>query len=76
MAVEVYGYSFKGNNSAIFILASFSVRVNSERKEFAPLGANCFLSERPYFVRLSLSREISRKSLKLSPFIKMAMHLK
>ena len=43
LQLKVIGYTFKGSTSAIFILAFFSLRINSYRKEFAPVRANSLL---------------------------------
>ena len=53
-------------------LPPFSIGVSSQRKEFAPLGANSFLKRRPHFGKVLLPREANRKSQKLFPFVKMA----
>ena len=44
-ALKVNRYTFRGSNYDIFNfpLSLISNWVNSERKEFAPLGANSFL---------------------------------
>ena len=38
-------YTIKGSNSDTLSLSSFPMWISSERKEFAPLGANSFFSE-------------------------------
>ena len=43
ISFKVNGFTVRGRNSIAFILPPFSVEVNSERKEFAPRGANSFL---------------------------------
>ena len=45
------GIHFRQNNYPIFILPAFLKGVNPKRKEFAPLGANSFLSELTPFLR-------------------------
>ena len=59
VTIKMYGYAFRGSNPVIDILASLLKRdllskericskrgVYSQRKEFAPHGANCFFSEK------------------------------
>ena len=41
---KINEYTFRGSNSVIFIL-NISIGVSYSRKEFAPAGANSFLSE-------------------------------
>ena len=43
--VKVYAYTFRGNNSIVFVLAFLLKGVSSLRKKFAPSGANLFLQE-------------------------------
>ena len=40
---KVYEYTFRGINLSFTFLLPFSRGVYSQRKEFAPLGANSFL---------------------------------
>ena len=41
--IKMNGYTYKGNNSFIFIIASHLVRGLLLMKEFAPLGANSLI---------------------------------
>ena len=59
--VKVSGYTIKGRNSGIYISASIHIWVKSKRKEFAPIGANSFLSEKTHFGRDLLPRKAKRK---------------
>ena len=52
MTFTIEKYKVRSSASAVFILFHSSIRVNSYRKTYAPLGANFFLSEQTYLERL------------------------
>ena len=63
--------TLSGEVTDISFLSPFSMGVNSERKEFAPVRAKFFpLSVDPLLERLCSPRK-QRKSQKLCPFVKM-----
>ena len=74
-AFKVYGYTFRGSNSASFIFASLlnkgqlsKERICSSGSQFFLLRVNMFGEE--IWGRVVSSREANRNSQKLFPFVK------
>ena len=69
---KVYGYTFRGSNSVIYIFASLLKRnLLTNKKKLLYLEQILFFKSKSQFARAVLAREANRKSQKLFPFVKM-----